>query len=197
MKKLFCILLIILVYSIPSLAQDNNWTGNINLLYGIKYLDEDDWEPVEDQEAWGVSLDFKMKNWPVSIAIDYLYSDDDDTGVYFVPGFGNVTAKVEGETYEIDLGVRYIAEFSPIVKPFIGGGVSFIDGEVSASAMGVRVSEDDSAVGMWANAGVYFTIADHFNIGAQVRWSYAEIDIYGVDGDAGGFHLLGMAGFHW
>ena len=130
------------------MAQDNNWTGNINFLYGIKYLDEDDWEPVEDQDEWGISLDFKMKDWPVSIAIDYLYSDDDTTGVYYVPGYGNITAKLEGETYEIDFGVRYIAEFSLLVKPFVGGGISYINAEVSVSTMGVSVSEDDSAVGI-------------------------------------------------
>jgi hypothetical protein len=34
----------------------------------MKYLDEYDWEPVEEQAEFGVMLDFKQESWPVSIA---------------------------------------------------------------------------------------------------------------------------------
>lgn len=47
------------------------------------------------------------------------------------------------------------------------------------------------------DGGVYFTVAQHFNIGAEVRYSMADVDIAGVDADAGGLHVGLLLGYHW
>ena len=60
-------------------ANANEWTGNVNFFLGQKTLDEDDWAPLDKQGEFGVLVDFKQQNWPVSIAIDFLGSADDGT----------------------------------------------------------------------------------------------------------------------
>jgi opacity protein-like surface antigen len=197
MKKIAVIISLCLVLSFPSLAISENWTGNINLLLGTKMLDEDDWEPVDEHSEFGISFDFKQKHWPVSIAFAYLSSEDDASATLYDPFFGFVTADVEGETQEVSFGVKKIWDATEIVKPFVGGGLAFINAEFSGTMFNVTMSEDDDAVGVWLVGGVIFTLAKHLNLGVQARYSYAEVELFGVDGDAGGLHGLFMVGYHW
>ena len=178
------------------LAQD--MTGNINVFLGAKALDEDDWEPVEDQSEFGIKLDLRSKDWPVNIAIDYLASKSDEESVLlFDPDLGTVELELEGETSELNLGVRKIWDHFPYVRPFIGGGLSFITAEAKGSALGVTISDDDSGVGIWIDGGVYWTLADHFNIGLEAAFSSAEVTLFDVDVEAGGGHFGILAGYHW
>ena len=66
------------------------------MFLGAKALDEDDWEPAEEQDEGGIGVDFKQQSWPVSIAIDFLHGSGDGTlwGV-----------KCESETSELNFGV--------------------------------------------------------------------------------------------
>jgi opacity protein-like surface antigen len=163
--------------------------GNVNVMYGQKNLDDDDWEPVEDQREYGIMFDFKANdNWPISIALDLLFSDDD--GDYY-------GVDIEGETQEFNLGVRKYFPVTPQFKPYVGGGLAYISAEYSGSYAGVGVSDDDSEVGFWLGGGAVFTFAERINIGVDLRYSQAEVTLYGVDGEAGGTHLLVFAGLHF
>jgi hypothetical protein len=203
MRKLLTSLIILCWLSIPTLAisgsssSPGSWTGNINGFLGMKQLDEDDWEPVEEQTEFGVKLDFKQQSWPVSIAIDYFLSSDDDSGLYFVPGYGVISATLEGETSELCFGVRKVWDASPTMRPFIGGGLAHITAEVEATALGVSASADDDAIGFWIGGGIYWTLGEHFNIGFDLRWSKAEVTINGVDAEGGGGHAGLLIGYHW
>ena len=191
MKKaaIFAIAVSLLLFPRAGICESNGWTGNINGYVGLKSLDETEWEPVEQHTELGILLDFRPKNWPVNIAIDYLQSDDDDT----VTMFGS-PLKVEAETREIDIGVRKIYETSTSLRPYIGGGLAFINGEFGLAGL---ISEADDAVGIWLNAGLYWTLAKHFNIGVDVRYSWAEITLFNVDANAGGLHAGVLFGYHW
>jgi opacity protein-like surface antigen len=163
--------------------------GNVNIMYGQKNLDDDDWEPVEDQREYGIMIDFKANdNWPISIALDLLFSDDDDD---------YLGVDVEGETREFNIGVRKYFPVTPQFKPYVGGGLAYIDAEVSAAIGGFRASDDDSEVGFWLSGGAVFTFAEHINVGVDLRYSDAEVTIAGVDGEAGGTHVLLFAGVHF
>ena len=197
MKKLVFLTVVCFCLSVPGFAFCGDWTGNINAFLGMKYLDEDDWEPVEEQGEFGIRVDFKQERWPVSIAVDYFASSEEDTGLYYVPGYGTVAATLEGETSELCFGVRKIWDHFPTVRPFIGGGIARISAEAKASVWGFSVSGDDDAIGIWIGGGVYWTLAEHFNIGFDLRWSKAEVTIYGVDGEAGGSHAGLLLGYHW
>lgn len=203
MKKIVFLAITCFFLSVPGLAisdsssNPGSWTGNINAFLGMKYLDEDDWEPLEDQNEFGIKVDFKQQGWPVSIAIDYLSSSGDDTMLLYDPILGNVLFDFEGETSELCLGVRKIWDHSPKVRPFIGGGIAFINAEIGGRALGISVSDDDNVIGVWIGGGVYWTLAEHFNIGFNLRWSKAEVTLFGVGGEAGGNHVGLLLGYHW
>jgi hypothetical protein len=76
-----------------------------------------------------------------------------------------------------------------IVRPFIGGGIAFINAEARGTALGISVSDDNTGVGVWIDGGAYFSLCKHFNIGADVRWSKAEVTLFNVDREARGLHF--------
>lgn len=183
------LVIVLALFLVPFILNSVAWAGgNVNVMYGQKNLDSDDWEPVEDQREYGLMLDFKAQNWPISIAVDVLFSDDDST----ISG-----VKLEGETREFDIGVRKYFSVTDQFKPYIGGGLAYIYGEVSASFSGLSASDDDSGIGFWLSGGAVYTFAQHYNIGVDLRYSDADIDIAGVDGEAGGTHVLVFAGMHF
>lgn len=170
-------------------AEGSAWSGNVNLLFGTKGLDDVYWYPVEKQGEFGVMLDFKQEAWPFSIAIDMLGSGADDTSTGFY---------VEGRTSEFDLGVRKIFELpDSTIRPFIGGGLAMVSAEYTVGLGGLAVTDSDAGVGIWLNGGVYWTLAQSFNLGFQVRTSSGDVTLYGVEGSAGGGHAGFMVGYHW
>lgn len=175
--------LVLVVFNSTSWAE-----GNVNVMYGMKYLDSDDWEPTEKNQEFGLMVDFKAENWPLSIAIDILFSEDDDY-------LGS--AKVEAKTQEFNLGIRKYFPINQRLKSYLGGGLAFINAEASASLYGLTATQDDDGIGVWLSGGAVYTVADHFNIGLDLRYSKAEVTIGGVDGEAGGAHILVFAGFHF
>lgn len=187
-----------LLLSASVVSAQDQWTGNMNLFLGQKNLDKDDWEPVEEQGEFGIELDFRKKDWPVSIAIDILSSSADDSVTVFDPLFGFVTVDVEGKTSEFNVGVRKIWEEHPTVRPFIGGGLSFIRAEMEVTIPGFgSASDSDTGVGIWLGGGIYLTMAEHFNLGVELKYSDANVTIADVDGTAGGTHFGLLAGYHW
>lgn len=188
MRKIIFFIVVCFLLSIPSSAICDSWTGNINAFLGTKQLDKDDWEPLEEQSEFGVMVDFKKTNWPVSIAIDFLSSSDDTT----ISGIN-----LEGKTTEFAFGVRKIFDTSSNIRPFIGGGLANISAEMSAQLGGVSVSDDDSTMGFWLCGGIYWTFAESFNLGLHLRYSDAEVTMYNYTGEAGGTHTGLILGYHW
>src|SRR4051812_9218689 len=78
-------------------SEESGVRGNILGFLGVKSLDHDDWDPVDDHLAYGVQSDFRGRSWPLSLAIDIIGSGDkrQKDGVNFT-----------GATLEVDLGVR-------------------------------------------------------------------------------------------
>jgi opacity protein-like surface antigen len=170
-------------------AHATQWTGNVNFFLGQKSLDSDDWSPLDEQGEFGVLVDFRNKNWPVSIALDFLGSADDTS----VSGI-----KLDAMTSEFNAGVRKIWEVQgSSVKPYLGGGIAFIRAEAEGAAFPVVVTEDDNGTGIWLNGGVYWTLGQHFNLGLDLRYSQADVTLFGVDAKAGGSHVGLLLGYHW
>jgi len=195
--KWYILLSLVLMASVvgsPAYGQEEKvWTGNINFLIGQKWLDETDWEPLDEQFELGLQYDFRPVEWPVNLAIDVLYSWDDAT--LYDPWLGSI--EVEARTLEINPGVRKIWELPSNIHPFIGGGPAFIWVDGEGSSQGVTLSDDDWGFGVWLCGGAYVTLMEMLNLGLQVRYSWAEIELLGVEGEAGGLHLGVLMGFHW
>lgn len=169
--------------------EQSKWTmEDVNVFLGLKNLDEDDWAPVDEHREFGIEIDFKQHNSPVNITIGYLRSSDDDT----ITGIN-----IEGKTSELYIGVRKICEAFPQMRSFIGGGLSIISAEMKGAALGIKVSDDDSSLGFWLGGGVYFTSVANFNIGANIRYSQAEVNLFGIDGKAGGLHYGVIVRYPW
>lgn len=175
----------------------DGFTGNINLLLGSKTLEEDDWEPLDSQAEFGVDFDFGMQTWPIHIDVAYLSSSDDQDFSGYDPEFGDITGNLEATTTELRLGAKYIWDSWSTMRLYAAGGLSNIKGEFEVSAYGVSISEDDSAIGFYVTGGIYWTLAEHFNLGAELGYSKATIELYDYEGEAGGTHALALVGYHF
>ncbi len=193
-KSIILSTLLAMITFFPLATQAHAWSGNINLFLGAKALDENEWAPLDSQSELGILFDFKGAHWPFSIAIDYLRSKDDEA--FFNPFTGNV-GNLEGKTSELNIGIRKILDHHSNVRPYLGGGLALIRAEMSLSERGIRVSDNDRSVGFWVNGGIYWTLADIFNIGVDLRYSKADVTLFGVDAGGGGAHAGLLLGFHW
>lgn len=177
----------LLLASLPA-AQAADWTGNVSGYLGQKTMDDSDWPAHHEQGSVGLLLDVQRSNWPVSIAFD-------------VFGTGN-EKKNNGEkhnvyTAESHLGVRKHFELANAsVSPYIGGGLALVYLEEENTALSDS-KMDDTAAGAWIGTGLYARITEHFQLGADLRYSEAEVTVFGADRKAGGLHAGVTAGYHW
>lgn len=163
-------------------------TANVNVFLGQKALDEDEWGQFDKQGEVGVLIDFKLQNDYVSTAIDLLGSLEEIT----VSG-----EKFEGSTGEIDVGVRKIWKvMGSSMRTYIGGGLAYIQAELK-SINGSFISDDDDGFGIWLNGGVYWIIGQNINLGIDLRYSQADVTLFGIERDAGGNHAGIFVGYHW
>jgi hypothetical protein len=191
MKKFFLIPVISL-FLIPAMSIDSRaaqeWTGNANLLLGVKFLDEIDWEPLDQQAELGIDVDFRKQEWPVNLAVAFVASRDEDD----VNGID-----LDGSTAELRFGIRKIWEPDQTIRPFFGGGLVFLRADLDSEYQGTKISDDDTGVGIWLNGGIYWTLNRFFNLGFNLGLSTGEVTLFGYDTDAGGFHTALILGYHW
>jgi len=187
----------------------SGWTGNANYLIGQVYTDGDDWYRVvaEDMEGkdvfpeWGVSFDFRKKEWPLGLILRVLKAKENNSyNGDLYPVFKGT--EVVADITETHIGVRKEwTFFQERLHPFLGAGVAFITGQgiirPPSSSGFDELTEDDDTHGFWVDCGAYWVLFNHVNIGANLIYSKAEIEIADEKIDAGGFHTLVFAGFHW
>lgn len=161
-------------------------TGNINGFLGQKTLDSDDWGQLDQQLEIGAMFDMRGTNWPVSIAADLLGSSDDAT----ING-----VDVTGTTVELNIGARMVFDLTGSqLHPYVGGGLALISAEKENAA---GVSDDDTGTGYWVGGGAYWRFANNINLGMDVRYSNADVDVFNTTIEAGGTHVGLLAGYHW
>lgn len=181
----------------PASAAPAEFTGEVNFLIGEKSLEENDWAPVEDQGMIAVEMSWAGTDWPVHIATDIIGTAAQEDTAYFDPYFGPLYLDVTGSTIEMDFGVRKIWEIGNF-HPYIGGGIGMIIGAIDVD-FGYLGSDDesDAAIGPWAGGGMFWRLGSHFNLGFSLRWSQGDVEIAGVDVDAGGLQYGFLLGFGW
>jgi hypothetical protein len=192
----------------PILACATGWSGNVNALMGVKMLDDDDWGDFDDQVEFGVMADFGMDSWPISLTGSLTYSYDSDSdwddneigNNYFYTYYAE-----EGTTVELNLGLKKIWPVGERFNIYVSGGLAVIYGEMEITTSDNlywgsyydRDDEDDTGVGGWGSVGCYMTFARHINVGLNLGYSSAEIDMYDEDIDAGGYHVNMLVGYAW
>ena len=171
--------------------------GNINLLVGQKELDESysDTEDIQEQDMIGLMMDWGGEGWPVNIALDIISSSNDSNDNEF-------NIDVDGSTLAIDGGVRWYFLKDRSWEPYLGGGVAYISGDVDTSGESNDIEFDDSTVGYWVNGGIKWVLGEHFNLGGDIRWEKAELDVEDdlgnpQDIEAGGLAYGVLLGYRW
>jgi hypothetical protein len=122
-----------------------------------------------------------------------------------------------GETQEFDFGVRKIWESAPHVRPYIGAGASYIRGYMQKTFtfayypdVNYDLSDRSDGWGGYIEAGVYWEIVKHLNLGLGASWSKADLKFSGdvIDGDptstrgsvtvdGGGLKFNFILGYHY
>jgi opacity protein-like surface antigen len=206
-RQVSTFLLFLCLSALPALA-----AGDANLFLGRLDSSEDlfDAAGVDGQSEWGVtvSLDF---DWPVMLAVDLLSSSDDSTRT--VVTAYELQYRTDVDRTELDVGVRKLFLAERRLEPYVGGGLAWMRLDVRQVAMGslgpmteftdTILDDDDSSFGFWLNAGLLYRIGSHLNIGVDVRYSDAEVELRPVDStsdlrlDSGGTSYGLLLGYHW
>lgn len=189
---------LVAVLGTPVAAADAE--GQVNFFLGQKSLDSEDWQPAEDQPEFGVMMSFGRSNGPVDVAIDILTSAKEADVVVNNSQF---VSKFTGTTLEIASGVRKIWKTGR-ARPYLGGGLALISASGVLKNAGVTLIDvSDGTIGLWTSCGVFWRLGKRFNLGFDLRYSSADVDLdLGLDSmgqtvRAGGFHVGITAGFGW
>ncbi len=185
--------------------------GQVNLFVGQKDLDlglapdEDFLSPLEDQTEYGILFAFEGEDWPIALAIDVLLTPGEDVSASYSYYGYSVSGKIELETRELNAGVRKY--FGDRFQGYVGGGLAYIEAEVTASLTvnapgipnlpSVSESQSESELGYWLNGGILYRIGERVNIGLDLRYSDASVDIDTESLDIGGLHYGAFVGFRW
>lgn len=158
-----------------SSAQEREPTSSrITLLFGMRFLDEDDYDPVEDQPAFGFDYSFEPPGSPVGFEVGLMgsYQEDDILGADLEVGIGEVYGGVR----------KTFGEPGSVLRPYVGGGASVINVDVEISGAG---SDDDSSLAGYVHGGFLGQLGESFFLGLDLRTLFgSDIEIGGVDGDA-------------
>jgi len=173
--------------------------GNVNFFLGQKSLDlsnqnVSDLDQVEDQLAFGAIMSFGADDWPVQIAADVLVTADETT----IAG-----DTITSTTFEFDAGVRWLIYKKGKIFLYVGAGVGVIGAAAEIESGPFTADDGDASLGFWADAGVFFRLGKAFNIGVDLRYSDASVDLEFAPGvvaqdlNAGGFSYGLLIGFGW
>lgn len=162
-------------------STEDDLSMSLRIIAGQKHLDENDWSSLDSQKEIGMLFDIKNKSWPVSIAIDLIVSGDNASS-------SNPEIK-SGGTVELNLGIRKTWDSSSSnIHRYLGGGLALINGGLEQRADAGGATQDDNGVGAWIAAGAYWDLNDRFSLGFDIRYSQADINLFGNEIKAGGVH---------
>jgi hypothetical protein len=175
------------------------WAGNVNLIGGKRWMTDDSlWkgafqEPVDEQNVYGVNVDWAPEEWPVSLLFGAFVSTED--GV--IPdSMGPIDTDVE--ILELSFGLIHTWQGHKMLRPYIGGGLSSVIVELDASQGSLSEKFDDNSFGFFFTGGLYLRLGKHFNVGLDGRFLYlTDLNIEGQSFDADYLQLGLLVGWHW
>ena len=182
---------------VPGFGEPSTPSANLNVFWGYK-LQTDSFfrdKEVDDHLEQGVLFDFNPGSLPVNFAIDYFRSTNTETTLLLAATF--TALEVSSSSKELDIGIRKIWDHSPNKRPYIGGGLAIIETEFEETFFSQTKTDKDTGAGIWLNAGIYWTLGGHFNLGFDFRYSYAKITLLEQEVNAGGVHGGILAGVHF
>ena len=150
---------------------------DLNVLGGVKDLSHTDWGSQDTQGAVGVEAAVSVPI--VSIVGGYLHSQDSS----------------DDQTQEVWVGPGMKFDL-PLIHFLVSGGPDFIRAKQGqASTIGMPVSTaSDNKWGYYVSGSAFFKVFGILNLGAQIHYSAATVNLAGRDVKAGGISYLGLVG---
>jgi opacity protein-like surface antigen len=157
--------------------------NRVSLYLGQRNLDEDDHDPVDEQTMFGIEYSHEGAGDPIGFEIGLMGSrDEGDVG----------GTDVEGTTSEIYGGVKKTFGHD-VVRPYIGGGVSFIRATAEISGLD---DDDDSSLAAYLHGGIGFQVSNAVILGLDARFLFgSDITLFGFETDADYGQLALFVGF--
>lgn len=216
----FSIAATLLLLVSTSAIQAEPWTGHASVYIGQNEFDADGWGESKKEyegdysidleffsdifwdiysDAWsevsmGIRGDFKPVSWPVYISVGTtisgaarnavaIFTDDD---------------RQEITVYEYQLGIQKYFNEGHMFQPYIGGGINVADAEIRDIVNDREFdSDNDRAVGIGVGTGFVVELGSHFDLGLDVRYSEADLTLYGVENNIEGVNTSIRIGTHW
>jgi hypothetical protein len=184
------LIVLIVIAAAPALAE-----GNANFLLGMRQLDEDTWDPLDQQGVFGVTVDFGGADWPIHLETGF-YGSSDKEDVF------DDTILVEGDlkvdVVEVFFGVNKTWDSSGSIRPFVGGGLASAGASIEVDTPFGDVDDDDSSLGAYAHGGVFWRLGQRFNIGFDARFlTGTDLTVFDEDVDVDYLQAGLVLGFGW
>lgn len=175
------IVLSLLALLLPSPARAS--AGAVHLFVGQKFLDEEEWQPIDSQFEVGIDASLGDDDWPVWINLGLFHASDEEEL--------NAVEEIEGTTTEFSVGINKTWTGRQF-RPFVAGGLAFVSSDFEIRDPDEVFEDDDSGTGLYAQGGGYWRVGSSFNLGGMLRYS-----VFSDDFEAGGLHVGLIAGFGW
>ncbi len=140
-------------------------------------------EVVEGENAFGLGarLNLGGVHWRFDAAVTAFGEADDISSV------GDVSFEDDSvSVYAFDLGLRYIFKDGDSLRPYLGGGVSYL-------SVNADIASVDSGFGAYAMAGLRYGKKPGINFMAEVIYRMAEVDASTGLTDAAELDVGGLA----
>jgi opacity protein-like surface antigen len=159
--------------------------GNVVGVLGVRSLQDDLWDGLDSQVAFGVLADFGLGDLPVYLSTGLIVSVDDGG-----EGFDDATAAVA----DLSVGLKLMPTDGNI-RPYIGAGIASVGASIDTDFFG---DDDDQSFGYYVNGGALFRIGGHFTLGVDVRYlGGTDIELFGFQGDADSLTAMALIGYSW
>jgi hypothetical protein len=193
MKRLFASALVLCaaaLASAPLFAADVNL--NVYPFSARKMSNSDFWGDLEDQYSLGGMVDFGAKGSHLHFVAGLM------TGVGAQDFSNPLLNDAVATESELSFGLSGVWHLDNGTCPFISGGFSFVNADLTVDAPGGNVSENDESLGFFVEGGVYWRLGNHFNLGLHGRLlGGTSTELFGVKGDSDYWQLGPMIGWSW
>jgi hypothetical protein len=157
----------------------------VQVLLGGQSLDEDDWAPVDELFALGVTYSYDHPDDVVGfeVGLQGAFDSEDVLGVDISVGVS-----------ELYFGVHKAFFGDSRVQPYLGAGLTLVAVSTEGTNGFVSVSDDDACGAFYGHGGVKFLLTEGFALGLDLRFvGGTDVTLFGyeTDVDYGQFGIFG------
>jgi len=153
---------------------------------GQRSLSDDTfWEPLEDHFVLAVDFAQEAAESPIGWEVGVAFSTDGES-------IGGIDIDVTTAEFYGGVVKSFMGAESKL-RPYVGGGLSYITAEVEA----LSTSIDDSSIALYVHGGAAFHLTQAFYLGLDVRFLFgSDISLPGfVDTDVDYLQFTGVLGY--